>query len=331
MIKHIPNLLLIIATATAALSASSSRRPWRALDFQPNESYEEYLAFDVTLGDDLIAKKNSHLNQELTSRLDALGFRTVRVRNPATPVVTVALSQAKGEVLAQAVTLPGQEEILPKGRIVDAALRDRAASAGVELQSFEGKLIEPARLPKQLRAAAFLDEEKLQELSSAGVLEVPVKRAAAFTWRDWSGRWAFLLSILVMAAAVTWKRRLAGGGVAVAESGSSMDVMREHLRSLSEGARDLHHRAPGMTADELHAEVDGLLGGPAYAFVESRATLQRGAGMGAFALVMDPFSRGERQLSRAWSASVDQHAEEAVASIGKAAPLLQEAFEAFPS
>ncbi|MCH2107476.1 MAG: hypothetical protein MK291_12640, partial [Planctomycetes bacterium] len=61
MKKHIPNLLLIIGTATAALSASSSRRPWRDLDFQAGQDYQEFLAFDVSLGNELKADKGARL------------------------------------------------------------------------------------------------------------------------------------------------------------------------------------------------------------------------------------------------------------------------------
>ena len=158
-----------------------------------------------------------------------------------------------------------------------------------------------------------------------------MKRVAPFTWEDWSGRWAFLISIFVMGVAVTWKRRMAGDEEVAVEGGSTMSSLKDQLRALATGTEELHLRAEGMSADDLHAAVDELMSGPAYAFVEGRATLQRKAGMASFALVMDPFSRGERQLSRAWSASVDQHAEEARASLAKASPLLQEALEAFPS
>ncbi len=330
MKKRIPDLLLVIATATAALSASSSRRPWKDFGVSPREDHQEFLAFDLQLGPDLKAAKGRRLDADLTTQLDALGFHTVRVRNPATPVVTLPVKESAGEVLAAPVALPGQTQTLPKGRLVDDALKARASEAGVELEMAGEKLASPAELPKLMRASAFLDDEAISALQSAGVTEVPVKRVAPFEWRYWSGRWAFLLSIFAMAVAVGLKRALATETAESTGPGVGLDTLRALLAELSERAGELSGKAAAMSAAEIHGEVDALLQGPAYAFVEGRATLQKTAGMTSFALVMDPFSRGERQLSRAWSASVDDHAEEARTSLLKAAPLLEAARDAFP-
>ena len=330
MKNRIPDLLLVVATATAALSASSSRRPWKEFDVTPGEDHQEFLAFDLQLGPEVRAAKGRRLDANLTAQLDALGFHTVRVRNPATPVVTLPVSESTGEVLAVPVALPGQTQTLPKGRLVDDALKARALEAGVELEVAGKKLASPAELPKLMRASAFLDDKAIDALQAAGVTEVPVKRVAPFEWRYWSGRWAFLLSIFAMAVAVGLKRAFASKAAESTGPGVGLDALKALLDDLSERAGELSGRAPTLSAAEIHGEVDALLQGPAYAFVEGRATLQKTAGMASFALVMDPFSRGERQLSRAWSASVDDHAEEARASLLKAAPLLEAAKEAFP-
>ena len=331
MKNRIPDLLLILATATAALSASSSIRPWKELPITPGEDHQEFLAFDLELGPKLEATKGRRLDAELTTKLDALGFHTVRVRNPATPVVTVLVSESAGEVLASPVPLPGQTETLPKGRLVDEALRARAIEAGVSLELNGEKLAAPTILPKRMRASAFLDEAALEALTAAGVQEVPVKRVAPFKWRYWSGRWAFLLSIVAMAIAVFMKRSFANEASTTTATGVGLDALASILDQLSDATDSLANRANKMSAADIHHEVDSLLQGPAYDFVEARSVLQKKAGMNAFALVMDPFSRGERQLSRAWSASVDEHAEEARASLVKAAPLLQAAKDAFPT
>ena len=331
MKKRIPDLLLILATAMAALSASSSRRPWKEVGVTPGEDHQEFLAFDIKLGPELEVERGRRLDAELTTNLDALGVHTVRVRNPATPVVTVPVSESAGEVLAMPVFLPGQIETLPKGRLVDGSLKARAEEAGVTLSVTGGKLSQPATLPKRMRESAFLDAAAVETLQAAGVQEVPVKRVAPFEWRHWSGRWAFLLSIFVMGFAVILKRMQADGGSTTTSAGVDLETLRALIQELSEASGALTERAAGRTAVDIHAEVDSILLGPAYAFVEGRAVLQKAAGMSAFALVMDPFSRGERQLSRAWSASVDDHAEEARASLKKAAPLLRAASEAFQS
>lgn len=331
MKKKLPDLLLILATATAALSASSTKRPWRNFGISPGEDHQEFLAFDLELGPKLEATKGRRLDAELTTKLDALGFHSVRVRNPATPVVTVPVSEAAGEVLASPVPLPGQIETLPKGRLVDKALRARAEDAGVALDVHAEKLASPAILPKRMRASAFLDEAALEALREAGVHEVPVKRVAPFSFGDWAGRWAFLLSIFVMAIAVIMKRASADKASTATAAGVDLGALGAILEQLSEATNAISNRANEMSAAEIHHEVDSLLQGPAYNFVEARAILQKKAGMNAFALVMDPFSRGERQLNRAWSASVDEHAEEARASLLRAAPLLQAAKDAFPT
>ena len=182
-----------------------------------------------------------------------------------------------------------------------------------------------------MRASAFLDETALETLRTAGVQEVPVKRVAPFEWRYWSGRWAFLLSIMAMAIAVFLKRGYASQASAVAVTGVDLGTLGALLVELSDATNSLSNKANEMSASEIHHEVDSLLQGPAYNFVEGRSILQKKAGMNVFALVMDPFSRGERQLSRAWSASVDDHAEEARSSLMRAAPLLRAAKDAFPT
>lgn len=331
MWKRIPDLLLILATATAALSASSSRKPWKHFDFKPGEDHQEYLAFDIEDGPQVLMAKGTRLDANATTYLDGLGLSPVRVRNPATPVVTIAVSESAGEVLASPVPLPGQTETLPKGRLVDDVLKARAVEAGVDLQLTDGKLSSPVDLPKRMRASAFLDQAAIDALQSAGVSEVPVKRVAPFEWRYWSGRWAFLLSVLAMAIAVSMKRAFANEASTSTGTGLDLGALGAILGELSDATNALANKANGMSAKELHHEVDSLLQGPAYNFVEARSILQKKAGMNAFALVMDPFSRGERQLSRAWSASVDEHAEEARASLMKAAPLLQAAKDAYPT
>ena len=332
MNKHIPNLLLALATATGALSAASARLPWRLVDIQPGIALDEFLAADVMLGDAVKASKGARLDAELCTTLSGLGFATVKVRSPAHPSEVLPIAAAKGHVLAEALLVPGQTEDISAGRIVDAALEARAAAAGVELsvRSTPPRLEVATVLPAEMRASTFLDQATLDELVAAGLSELKVKRAQAFSWRDWSGRWAFILSILVMAFAVLLKR---GASKDSEESESSLaDIghLRMNLRALAAGADKLAEDSAGLEAAEIHAQLDPLISGPAYEFVENRETLKAVAGMRAYAEVMDPFSRGERQLARAWSAAVDGHAGESRASLLRAAPLLHQATDAFP-
>ena len=139
MNKHIPNLLLAVATATGALSAASARLPWRMTDLQPGVEQDEYLAYDVKLGDEVKALKGARLDAELTTTLSSLGFTTVKVRSPAHPSEVLALAEAKGHVLADALLIPGKTEEIGAGRIVDPALEAHTRILGwAELRKSHG-------------------------------------------------------------------------------------------------------------------------------------------------------------------------------------------------
>ena len=112
MKQRIPDLLLVLATATAALSAASARRPWREVPVRPGVDTEEILAFDLHLDPPAESTRGRRLDAELATQLDALGYETVRVRNPAQPIIEVPLEEAPGQVLAAPVVLWGETETL---------------------------------------------------------------------------------------------------------------------------------------------------------------------------------------------------------------------------
>lgn len=335
MNKNLPNLILALATATAALSAASARRPWREVAVQPGVDTQEVLAFDLELGGPLENTRGLRLSAALATELDSLSFHTVRVRNPAQPIEEIALEDAAGEVLAAPITLANELETLRPGRIVTPALIERAAASGKPLPTVKDgpvtRLSDSIELPKRLRISTYLDDAILNRLRAAGTQTVAVKRVAPFTWEDWSGRWAFTISIFAMLIAIALKRSGSATTTSIAASSASVATLLIALKDLTAGAQALAERADSLDAAAIHAELDPLLTGPAYEFVEGYETLRQNLGMSAYALVMDPFSRGERQLARAWSASVDEHAEESRASLLRAAPLLQNAVDAFPS
>lgn len=332
--KHrIPDILLVLGTATGALSGASARLPWREVSVQSGVEQEEFLAYDLILGDTVQALRGSRLDSELCTKLDSLGFTSVKVRSPAHPMESLPLAEAKGQVLAEAVPLPGETQEISAGRIVDPALEARAAAAGLALvtRSAPPRLAEPVTLPAELRVSTFLDQETLDQLAAAGVTTVAVKRAQAFAWHDWPGRWAFLISIFVMGVAVALKRAALSDKAEGGSSLANIGELKMNLLALAAGADKLAEDAATLSAEEIHAQLDPLISGPAYAFVENRDTLKSSAGIRAYAAVMDPFSRGERQLARAWSAAVDGHEGESRASLLRAAPLLHAATDAFPS
>ena len=250
MKQHIPNILLAIGTATGALSGASARLPWREVSVQPGVEQEEFLAHDLTLGGAMQAEKGSRLDGELCTKLDSLGFTTVKVRSPAHPMASLPLAEAKGEVLAEAIGLPGQTQEISAGRIVDAALEKRAAAAGLTLvtHSAPPRLSEPITLPAELRSSTFLDKKTLEKLKAAGITTVEVKRTQPFAWQDWPGRWAFIISIFVMGVAVALKRS------AIADKGESGNS----LADIGEIKMNLLALAAGADARQAGGHREGL-------------------------------------------------------------------------
>jgi len=81
--------------------------------------------------------------------------------------------------------------------------------------------------------------------------------------------------------------------------------------------------------DELHGQLDEIVSGPVTDFVDNRQSITDTFGLAAYASVMSSFSRGERYLNRAWSASTDGYLEEAAAYVRRAGPVLDEARRLF--
>src|SRR5690606_22380442 len=66
------------------------------------------------------------------------------------------------------------------------------------------------------------------------------------------------------------------------------------------------------------------------AFIDLRPKLISAFGMAGYARLMDAYAAAERQLNRAWSAAADEHEPEAVASLQRALPLLDETARRLP-
>jgi hypothetical protein len=79
--------------------------------------------------------------------------------------------------------------------------------------------------------------------------------------------------------------------------------------------------------DAIHRELDGLVDGPLFDFAEARGGLLALYGFGPYARVIGEFTRSERMVNRAWSASVDGYPGEARASVARARELFAELIE----
>mgnify|MGYP001163516102 CR=1 FL=1 len=98
----------------------------------------------------------------------------------------------------------------------------------------------------------------------------------------------------------------------------------EQVNALAEQAKANH--APTIAcADEIRHTIERLAISHFQPIVDARYRLQAEIGLAAFAEAFGPFSAGERNVSRAWSALVDEHWPEAVMSLSNAAMSLRAA------
>jgi hypothetical protein len=191
-------------------------------------------------------------------------------------------------------------------------------------------LAETIELPRRLKANSFLDADRHALLQRQGVEEVEVSVSAPFEWDGWTQRWYFLISVLIIGAAIALKR---GSQAVVASSDGSTpaSAVRTALQELVADANRLAEAAPGLDADGLHAAIDPIHSGSLYRVIEGKDSAQAALGLNAYAHVFGPLASGERMLNRAWSAAVDGYVEEARDCAGRAAPHFEEALSAWPA
>ncbi len=130
-------------------------------------------------------------------------------------------------------------------------------------------------------------------------------------------------SVAAMAAAVLLMRR-----------GYKAKLAREMASESGRGVFDFAASARGVLntlgeleqdeqadCERIHTALDKLVDGALFDFAEAREGLLAMYGFGQFAKVVGEFSRGERAVNRAWSASVDGYPHEARASVARASEI----------
>lgn len=223
--------------------------------------------------------------------------------------------------------LPGDGGAVRRERL-DWSLRGQAENpVGVSLVG--STLAQEVGLPVELRAQTYIDEDLLDRLEQSEVQEVVVRVPREFTWSGWGQRWTFLVGVLMTLTGVLLKRSRSDDGAREREL-QAVEHLSGLLTGLEGAVERLQLQADELSAEELHAAVDPLLSGPVYQLGEGSEVLRQAHGTRVHATVMAAFARGERNLNRAWSASVDGHAPEACASLGLALPAIREAREALP-
>jgi len=135
-----------------------------------------------------------------------------------------------------------------------------------------------------------------------------------------------VVSLLVVITGVVLLRR-ARTRAARRETGpgGTLSRARQSLATAATQVARLAERPEGGELAALHRALDELLTGPVAEFVKNRGAISEGLGMALYGEVMGAFSRGERYLNRAWSASVDGYLDEAETYVGRAVEPLEEA------
>jgi hypothetical protein len=211
---------------------------------------------------------------------------------------------------------------------LDWDLRDAARNPeGASLLG--ATLAQEVILPSELRAQSYLDEATLARLEASRVDEVLVHVPRRFRWSDWGSRWIFALGVGITLAGVLL-RRSRPDATELEKERREVERLARTLSELEGSVERLLARSDELPPEAIHAELDPLLVGPVYELAEGREVLRQAHGTRVFAAVLSAFARGERNLNRAWSASVDGHAPEARASLALALPALREAREALP-
>jgi len=190
-------------------------------------------------------------------------------------------------------------------------------------------LAKTIELPRRLKADSFLDADRHALLQRQGVQEVEVRVSAPFEWDGWTQRWYFLISVLIIGAAIALKR--SSQGIEATSDGSApAATVRAALQELVTESQQLAQAAPGLDADGIHAAIDPIHAGALYRVLEGKDSAQAALGLSGYAHVFGPLASGERMLNRAWSAAVDGYVEEARDCAMRAAPHFEEALSAWP-
>lgn len=187
-----------------------------------------------------------------------------------------------------------------------------------------------------LKAEEKLTPENIERLAKSGVTHVKVKE---FHWGDlvrrWPGRWwfvgavgglglgAFLVRRASRAAINAALRPDAAGRPGVMSPDDALAGLRSMIASIE---RDVALHADDSARMTVIADrIDEAQKTFIDSFLQSRSILQGRLGSSGFAMLMDRFSIGERQLNRAWSAAVDGVYAESIACVREADGYLAQA------
>jgi len=351
------NLLLLAGTVLGGLAAANSVRAWKWLSLEGLEEAPGQYLFEDPLADGAApaSAEAAQLTREVVQRLHAAGHARVKVKDPPRESEAFAVAPTDpdvlvGRVLAEELSLSPEWKALEAGSLLDARQRLELEKAGVTEFDLvlsrgadedgdglpDGELGFRTRgqviyqLPRSRPAGTYIDSFLAAEIAGSGSETIEVRVVRGFSLGEWSWKYHFMGSLLLLGLGVLLKRSMTPTEAGAEMGNISFGGPRECIERLEARVRELVGRAEEFGAETLHRELTPLLRDYCYPVVEAREVLRARVGAVRFAHFMGPFASGERKLNRAWSAAVDGHAPEARASLRAALPFLEEARAAYP-
>ncbi|MGI9327144.1 MAG: hypothetical protein ACR2PZ_18135 [Pseudomonadales bacterium] len=175
--------------------------------------------------------------------------------------------------------------------------------AGAQLGQGEYALI-AKQGSTQLSAAPAIAEQD--------ALPTPARQRLVQWWETAGGQFVMGMLLLIGGAVLG---RVAVGRDAAANSLTNGVDFSSGLARMLEDIDDIAERLRGGAHGEVQAQLEQLQTQLIAPMIDSRDVLQRQFGTTGYANVISPLSSAERLLNRAWSALVDGHAEESLASL----------------
>ena len=235
--------------------------------------------------------------------------------------------QCVGDAAKSAQCAPNYDELLQEGKQEITSLRDTQTA-------LEAKFAKKDFIP--LRKSWIDAKEKAVEPAAKSATLAPVKPGARLSeWFNLAGI-PFLLG-LVLIVAGGWISRIAvkkeansdeknEDGEGPIDFGECLNALLNELEQLADemGATSSPSADEKLKAKE---RIEALQRDRFELLVDARGRLQIRHGLAAFAAIFSPLSGAERRLNRTWSALVDNHWPEAVASVNGSLELLRLADE----
>ena len=134
------------------------------------------------------------------------------------------------------------------------------------------------------------------------------------------------LLLLIVAGVFGWRQRKKDAALPAGDGGN-VDVLTL-IRALPAKLRPISDEADALTLDQLADRIEALDVDYFRPIADGAPQLLGTMGTDRFAAVFGVYASGERLISRAWSAAVDSHRPETIASLREGTSRIQQAADA---